>query len=310
MNVKNELMTDETFGKIETKYLAIADKVTFEKEMSFAVQLLSKNSYLNKSTTISKLLAVYNTALTGLSLNPVLKQAYLIPRWNNDISKVECHLEPSYQGLAKLVTDTGSCKNIYAYPVYKGDTFEVLLGTSPEITHTPKYESKELDKMYAVAVLHDGSKQIEVMTISEIHEIRARSESYKAFKDPKNPAVRSCVWVTDEVEMGRKTLIRRIVKYLPKTELWDKLGEAIALDNVDYGLSHGQYGMIESLLISAKITNDESRSIYQELNTMSSDRATECIQYLKDRQPDFQDGDCSNAAINDELTRKMDNEKD
>jgi len=99
-----------------------------------------------------------------------------------------------------------------------------------------------------------------------------------------------------------------MVKQLPKTERWDKLGEAIQLDQSDYGITDGQFGMIESLLISAKIPAQESEKIYQELNTMSKDGATECIKHLQENQQTFQDGATDNKALNAELDRKMEDE--
>ena len=251
------------------------------------------------TSKVSILQAIYNTALTGLTLNPVLKLAYLVPRAG------ECCLEPSYQGLIKLITDTGSATTVYSYPVYKGDHFKISLGTSIDIEHEPKFESEEIEKFYAVGILHDGTRQVEVMTLAQVNEIRATSESYKSFKKGKGYG---CIWESHFSEMGRKTVLRRMVKQLPKTERWDKLGEAIQLDQSDYGITDGQFGMIESLLISAKIPAQESEKIYQELNTMSKDGATECIKHLQENQQTFQDGATDNKALNAELDRKMEDE--
>lgn len=74
---------------------------------------------MNGATTTSKLQAVFNVALTGLTLNPTLKLAYLVPRYNNASRELEVHLEPSYQGLVKLVTDTGSAKSVSSQVVLK-----------------------------------------------------------------------------------------------------------------------------------------------------------------------------------------------
>ncbi len=292
-------MADESFAKIQSNFLKLADEKTFQKEVSFAVQILNKNSYLAGTSKVSILQAIYNTALTGLTLNPVLKLAYLVPRAG------ECCLEPSYQGLIKLITDTGSATTVYSYPVYKGDHFKISLGTSIDIEHEPKFESEEIEKFYAVGILHDGTRQVEVMTLAQVNEIRATSESYKSFKKGKGYG---CIWESHFSEMGRKTVLRRMVKQLPKTERWDKLGEAIQLDQSDYGITDGQFGMIESLLISAKIPAQESEKIYQELNTMSKDGATECIKHLQENQQTFQDGATDNKALNAELDRKMEDE--
>jgi recombination protein RecT len=222
-------------------------------------------------------------ALTGLSLNPTLKYAYLVPRTTNVGGQwvVETHLEPSYVGLVKLVTDTGSAKNIYAHPVYEGDEFNISLGTSQEITHSPKYKSKDITHVYCVAVLADGSKMIEVMTKDEVDNIQERSESFKAYKAG---TIKSCVWTSDYTEMARKTVIRRAVKYLPKTNIWDKLSTAISLDEGDYKATDVQIDYIEQLLTKAAIPQQNKDAIEMELNTMSAERAKEVIEELKEAQ--------------------------
>jgi len=54
----------------------------FTREISFAVQAINGSEMLQKCDRNSVLQAVYNIALTGLSLNPIAKLAYLTPRWN------------------------------------------------------------------------------------------------------------------------------------------------------------------------------------------------------------------------------------
>ena len=269
------------FKAIETRFVELTDKNTFEKECSFALQLFSKNEFLNKATTESKLQAVLNVANIGLTLNPALKFAYLVPRSRKVGGQyiVEACLEPSYQGLVKLITDTGSAKTIYAHLVYEGDEFQEILGTGVEIRHVPKRQSKEVVLVYAVAVLHDGTKQVDVMPISDIHEIRAMSESYKAWE--KNNAL-PCVWNTHFGEMARKTVIRRLTKYLPKTDRFEKVAKAIELDNSDYKASAVQVSVIEGLLITANIDENEKDRISHNLNDISSQDAAKLINYLKE----------------------------
>lgn len=277
----NELQINEMFKPIEGRLLELTDPTTILKECNYAMQMFNKNDYLNKSTTASKQQAVLNVAQIGLTLNPVLKLAYLVPRSSN--GKVECFLEPSYQGLVKLVTDTGSAKSVSSQVVFAGDVFEVSLGTETRITHIPKFETETFTHVYAVATLSDGSKMIEVMTASQINDIRDCSESYKSFK---KGSVKSCIWESHYTEMARKTVVKRLVKSLPKTEMWDKLGAAIDIDNSDYGASWEQKEYAESLLLNANIDPELSRRMYQEIDTMTSDRAGEMITFLKDNQID------------------------
>jgi len=174
---------DEALSPIKEKALSLMEKTEFIRECGFALQAVNASKQLLNADKTSIMQAVYNVALTGLTLNPVLKQAYLVPRYIN--GKTVAVLEPSYQGLTKLITDTGSVKNIYAYPVYKEDDFEVTMGTRIQILHKPRFASKDILHFYAVAILPDGSTQFEVMTADQVNEIRERSESYKAFKEGK-----------------------------------------------------------------------------------------------------------------------------
>lgn len=304
--MERQLTIKDQFNTIKPRFTELLDEKTFNKEVSFALQHIGKNGQLKKATMESNLQAVLNIAQVGLSLNPVLKQAYLVPR---SVKKgnswiVETHLEPSYQGLCKLVTDTGSAKSIVAQLVYKGDIFEVSLGTETNVKHLPKFESKEITHAYMVATLADGSKMVEVMTYDDLQEIRERSESFKAYKSGK---LKSCVWVTDEGEMCRKTVLRRGIKYLPKTEMWDKLGTAVNLDELDYKATDNQIVMIEGLLNTSIIDHDEREWIEKELPTASQERARELIEYLQNNQQDaIQSGvNYSQTDIKNKLNKEL-----
>ena len=196
-------------------------KVDFKKEGAFALQILKGNTFLYKtaqSNPVSLAEAVLNVALTGLTLNPVLSLAYLVPR----AGKI-C-LQPSYMGLCKILTDTGSAKNIYAYVVYKNDEFERILGTNPAIFHKPATSDPgEAIGVYACAVLADGSKQFEYMDKKEVDKIMSKSEAVKASKYSS--------WTDWWDEMARAKVIRRLYKYLPKTDITEALTKAIELTN-------------------------------------------------------------------------------
>lgn len=290
-------LKEKDFGIIKEKFLKLSDEETFMKEVSFAIQNIKKSKALQKCSAVSVMESVTNLAQTGLTLNPVLKLAYMIPRWS--FGAMQCCIDPSYQGMVKLVTDTGSAKSIYAHIVYKGDEFEVSLGTNTEITHKPKFESDEFDKVYAVAILHDGSKQVEIMTDRMVDEIRNTSESFKAYKEGKIP---TCIWVEHYFEMAKKTVIKRLVKYLPKTDLWEKLGKAIEIENDDFKASDNQIDYIDSLLLKAIIPEEEKEAIEKEYSTMTGSRASQLIEHLKNNQVDPTH---DNIASMGQITDKM-----
>lgn len=280
----SEKLSIQTFEPIKNRFLELSDKQTFDKECSFAIQHLQKNAYLAKSTPNSLLQAVLNIVQIGLTLNPVQKLAYLVPRYNNAQGVIECNLEPSYQGLVKLLTDSGSVTNVYAHLVYANDDFQQILGTENTIVHKPKLGNRgEIVGIYAVAILANGSKQVEVMDASEINEIRDSSESYKSFKAGKS---KSCIWNDWYDEMARKTVIKRIVKYLPKSTTFETLAKAIDLANEDYTASDAQLNYIESLLLTSTIAEERKVFIERYMNTYNSQQAKACIDNLMENQID------------------------
>lgn len=156
-----------------------------------------------------------------LGLRPgLLAECYLIPY------KDQCTLQLGYQGLLELVRRSGLVASIGAYLVHEKDTYAVSFGTAPGVTHVPYLDGDPgpVKFGYAVAVLKDGGTHVEVMSNDQIRAIRDRSQNVQNAKryGKQTP------WDTDFEEMARKTLIRRICKYLPKS---NELALAIGLDD-------------------------------------------------------------------------------
>ena len=259
-------------------------EVELKKEISFAVQHVAKNPTLSKADGTSIMQAIMNVCQVGLSLNPVTKLGYLVPRWDNYKRINTVAFEPSYQGLCKLLTDTGSIESIYAQLVYENDEFDVSLGTDTEIIHKPKIGNRgNLVAVYAVAILPSGTKVPEVMSIEEVYDIRERSDSYKAFKAGK---IKSCVWTSDEGEMCRKTVIRRIFKYLPKSQSFERMAQAIKYDEDDYTATPNQLNYIDTLLETTSLSLEKQEQITLEMDSYSQQQAANCINNLKENQLD------------------------
>lgn len=279
---------------IKENFVQLTDEKNFKREVGFAIQILKSNQYLQKCSRESILQAVYNVSQTGLTLNPVLKYAYLIPRRNKNKDLV-CVLEPGYQGLIKLATDTDNINSIEVQLVYEGDEVEIDLASDEKIKkHIPYLlTGKEQGKIlwgYSVAKLQDGSRHVEYMSIDQIHKVRGCSESFKSYTAKQSKGQwASSVWVTDEPEMCRKTIVKRHFKYLPKSDN-NQLEKAIELDNQDYDFpaSYEQGTYVENLLMSSAISTEREREIHQSLHsgTMTNSQASEIIEYLKENQLD------------------------
>lgn len=193
------------------------ESVKWEKEKQFAIQALASNDYLAKiagNNQASLQNAIINIASIGISLNPALKHAYLVPR------KGGVCLDLSYMGLLHLAQSSGvilwgQCKVVRANDTYQNT------GLSKEPSHLADTfgDRGEIVGAYCTVKTVDGDFLTEEMSIKEIFEIRARSEAFKKGNGP---------WKTDEGEMIRKTVVKRAYKYWPKCE---RLGSAIQMLN-------------------------------------------------------------------------------
>lgn len=254
---------------------------TAQKEISFALQLIAGSSQLQQCTALSLQSAVVNVANIGLSLNPAAKEAYLVPRYNSQKKELEATLQPSYVGLVKLLTDAGAVKSINTQVVYEGDNFEMDLanGTIRHIPALSKSKRGELLGAYAIAILHTGHRQIEWMDTEEINEVRAVSESWKNEKTrPYSP------WEKHYPEMVRKTVIRRLYKYLPRTPQMERVDNAVQLDDTQYKATFNQVMLIDDLLRATTISPEKARLIESKMHKYSQTEASEAINYLREHQ--------------------------
>lgn len=164
-----------------------------------------------------------------LGLRPgLMGECYLIPFRQRDEGYV-CTLQIGYQGLLELVRRSGLVESISAHLVREADVFDVQWGTDPGIVHKPFLDGDAgaVRLVYAVASLKGGGKHAELMTLQDIERIRNRSQNVINAKryGKETP------WDTDWDQMARKTVLRRICKYLPKSP---DLATALALDDAAY----------------------------------------------------------------------------
>lgn len=230
-------------------------KMNFNREAGFAIQILTNNPYLLKCDPETIKHAIVNVALTGITLNPALKYAYLVPRKVKN--ELKCILDISYIGMIKILTDAGAVKNVDAGVIYSNDKYDFRRGSDPYFKHQPAL-SQRGNKVgaYAIAFLRDGGFQFEILGKEEIEKIRATSESYKNEDGRKYSP-----WETWEDEMWKKSALKRLFKLLPKTNFSDQLIASISHDyenevNDLADVQTDKYaGMFEDIP-DAKVVND------------------------------------------------------
>jgi len=236
---------------------AIHNAVDYRREASFALQALQDNEFL--ATTAMKnqdsfKRAIINVAAIGLSLNPIKKLAYLIPR------KGKVCLDISYIGLITLAVDEKSIKWAQAEIVRENDHYTFNgVGEKPDHEFKPFSEDRgKIIGAYCVAKTNQDEFITIQMSIKQIYEIRNRSESFKSGS--------SGPWKSDEEEMIKKTVIRRASKSWPRTSTMDRLERAVEATEEALGLAAPvaidnekraeQFLFIEELLLKLNIDKE------------------------------------------------------
>ena len=205
-------------------------EVRFMEEATFLLAAVNNTPALQECTPASINGVLLSIASTGLSLNPVLRLCYVIPRnikvktAGGEKWEKRAQVEPSYMGLMKLATDSGAVRSFEVHEVWGGDDFEFDLVNKRPVRHKPYWtigqQRGKLIGVYGFATLADGSVIPEHMGADELAKIQSKSDN------------RGGAIFTDwQGEMARKSLVKRLQKYLPRTEQAVKFLEAVELDN-------------------------------------------------------------------------------
>lgn len=200
----------------------------FESECLFARQQLMKTDLVltaaqNNPGSLKS--AILNVAAIGISLNPALAHAYLVPR-----SGAVC-LDVSYRGLVKLATDSGAINWAKPELVYDDEEIEWVNMASLPIHKLNPFGGKRAENGidgllggYCVAQLRDGSYMVDHMSIADIQKV---ADISKAKNGP---------WKSWPLEMIKKTLVKRASKSWPQSGGRERLDRAIEILNEHEGL--------------------------------------------------------------------------
>lgn len=257
---------------------------------------------LAKCDVASLVGAIGQCAQMGLEPNTVLGHAYLVPfntkrkdgngqeRWVNSVQVII-----GYKGLIDLARRSGQIVSIAAHEVCENDRFDMAYGLDERLEHVPAMgERGEVIGFYAVAKLKDGGFAFEFMSRHQVEKIRDGSQGWQQALKFKKTDIHP--WSAHFVEMGRKTVIRRLAKFLP---LSIEFQTAAALDEMattgkdqnlesaldgDYVIvpddapaSDGQELQEQPSATHESHSNDSSEVIDQETGEILDDRTAQAV---------------------------------
>lgn len=202
---------------------ALPKHITVEKFTRVAMTAIQNTPALAKADRASLFGAVVRLAQDGLL--PDGREAAIVMFGD------KAQAMPMIAGVLKKIRQSGDVAKVSAQVVYENDEFVWHLGFDENVTHNPPALDKPRGKAigaYATAVLKDGSRLLEVMSLEEIEKVRAVSRSGK-----NGP------WVQWWGEMARKTVMRRLSKRLPmSTDIEDALDRDETVPQIETTIEH------------------------------------------------------------------------
>jgi len=204
----------------------------FVRTVQTAVQM---NPQISKACDtpagIQSLMAACTKAATdGLILDGREAALVTFGQKNRDTNQYEDRIQyiPMVAGLMKKARNSGEISNISAHVVYANDQFTYVLGDDERIEHAPKFgERGAAIAVYAIVKMKDGTVQREVMDKDAVMRIAKQSKNAAQY----NPDTGQ-----NFGEWWRKTVIRRISKYLPSSSDRDEFLQAV--ERIDDGFDY------------------------------------------------------------------------
>jgi recombination protein RecT len=233
---------------------ALPKHLTVERMTRVMLTTITKTPALLDCTQHTLMSAILTVSQLGLSVDPLLGEAYLIPFKNKKKGITECTVIIGYKGLLGLARRSGmidsiSCSAVFAsqkvikYPdeidsveaitelfieagmnsekaAVKaaklwplGDYFAYEKGLNEKLEHRPGQvtDTSKITHFYAVVRFKDGGHLFNVMNRAQVEAVRNESQGWKAFIQYGNITP----WNTNFEEMGNKTVLRRLMKFLP-----------------------------------------------------------------------------------------------
>ena len=207
---------------------ALPEYVGADRFFKLLVTELVRNPEIQKCSPSSVIESIYQCARLGLSPGPAPIGKINLVRFGE-----QCTTIIDYKGLIDLAKRSGRCKDIRAYVVYQkeidaGRFVHKACNTPnpPTLYHEPIDfgDRGEPVGAYAIAYFDDRDPTWQIMSIKDIDKAKAMSRGSSSAKSP---------WNSHWEEMAKKTVIRRLCKFL---DLNDEVSEQLVReDAVNYG---------------------------------------------------------------------------
>jgi recombination protein RecT len=190
------LARENEFGR------ALPSHVPKEKFVRTLITAITSSKDIGQCTPRSVITECMKAAADGLVIDN--REATLV-KFGTDAKYI-----PMYQGLMKMARNSGEISTIAAIIVHENDRFRYTPGLDDIPVHEIDWFGDRGAPIgaYSVVKLKDGCFIVEIMSKAQIMKIAAASKNSAQYDSGKGAS-----WA----EWWRKTVIRRISKYLPRS---------------------------------------------------------------------------------------------
>ncbi len=132
---------------------------------------------------------------------------------------------PMVSGIIKKALQSNQISSLSAHVVKENDQFDYWVDEDgTHFTHRPEMKTSRGQSYicYAIAKMKDGAIQMEVMNKEEVEKVRMTSKTGK----DKNTGEPAGIWKQWPDEMWKKTVLRRLCKYLPSSSELENVFES------------------------------------------------------------------------------------
>jgi phage RecT family recombinase len=216
------------------------DSQTFTSWLAEVAHVVGLSPKLIEANRDSLMQSLRHAITMGLSINPALGEAYLIPRWDKTLRANVVQCQRGYQGLLALMFRSDMIDSVFADVIYRDEVYKIYGGTNARIEHEPDVEGElrtnhfdDIIIAYANVYLKGSTRPIFVyLTYADLS--RARAMNLDRDGNPSLP------WREHPQSMAIKTALARVCKMLPRHSKLAELHKALAAESEGTGISLSQ----------------------------------------------------------------------
>jgi len=202
--------------------------VTADRLVRVALTVIRTNDKLMTCSRDSLLACLIGCGQLGLSPDPFLGQAYLVPFWSSKLNSYEATLIPGYKGLITLARRSGHVADVVAQIVYWNDEFRAVMGLNPDLYHVENEKDPgDFRGAWAMFRYQTPGWQPTWQYLSKAKIDRHMKMSKSKTKD----GVIFGPWVDHYDAMALKTAVRVTSKFVPMS-IEDKFEKAIQAEDM------------------------------------------------------------------------------